>query len=127
MFLGFDRFVEENLATTAAPPHNVIKIDENKYVIELAVAGFSEDDLEIILKNDLLVVRGSRERLDRDYVYRGISTKKFRKSFRLAEGVNVDDVVYDNGILTINLGVLEPEEVEHKIEIKRIDNAKESI
>ena len=116
-FLGFDHLFDEleqitNHAKDTYPPHNVIKSDEMKYDIELAIAGFSKDDITIELKEHVLSIKGDREqRRDQDkYVHKGISGRKFYKSFRLSEYAEVSGADLTDGILTVNIEVVLPEE-----------------
>ncbi len=116
-FLGFDHLFDEleqitNHAKDTYPPHNVIKSDDMKYDIELAIAGFSKDDISIELKEHVLSIRGDREqRRDQEkYVHKGISGRKFYKSFRLSEYAEVTGADLTDGILTVNIEVVLPEE-----------------
>mgnify|MGYP003144782123 FL=1 len=116
-FLGFDHLFDElekitNHANDTYPPHNVIKADDMKYDIELAVAGFSKDDINIELKEHVLYIKGDREkrRKDEAYVHKGISGRKFSKSFRLSEYAEVSGADLTDGILTVSIEVVLPEE-----------------
>ena len=116
-FIGFDHILSQleqvsNHAKDTYPPHNVVKIDDKLYEIELAIAGFVQDDLSIDLKDNVLTVSGERpmRRPETQYVHRGISTRKFVKSFRLSEYTEVAGASLDNGILSISLEVKLPEE-----------------
>ena len=116
-FLGFDHLFDEleqitNHAKDTYPPHNVIKSDDMKYDIELAIAGFSKDDITIELKEHVLSIKGDREqRRDQEkYVHKGISGRKFYKSFRLSEYAEVTGADLTDGILTVNIEVVLPEE-----------------
>ena len=116
-FLGFDHLFDElekitNHANDTYPPHNVIKADDMKYDIELAVAGFSKDDITIELKEHVLYIKGDREkrRKDNAYVHKGISGRKFSKSFRLSEYAEVSGADLTDGILTVSIEVVLPEE-----------------
>ena len=86
--------------------------DDMKYDIELAIAGFSKDDITIELKEHVLSIKGDREqRRDQDkYVHKGISGRKFYKSFRLSEYAEVTGADLTDGILTVNIEVVLPEE-----------------
>ena len=116
-FLGFDHLFDElekitNHANDTYPPHNVIKADDMKYDIELAVAGFSKDDINIELKEHVLYIKGDREkrRKDEAYVHKGTSGRKFSKSFRLSEYAEVSGADLTDGILTVSIEVVLPEE-----------------
>ena len=118
LFVGFDTLFEdlERIHRSAKsgqdnyPPHNVVKVDEEKFLIELAIAGFTKDDIDIELKDGILKVKGSIEADERDYAYKGISSRKFEKSFRLSEFVVIDGADLQDGILVVYARVELPEE-----------------
>jgi molecular chaperone IbpA len=116
-FIGFERIFDEldklaSHANDSYPPHNIIKLNDKSYVIEMAVAGFTRDDLKIDLKDNILYVKGERKPryTTNQYVHRGISTRSFSKSFRLSEYVEVDGASLKEGILSVVLIVKVPEE-----------------
>ena len=116
-FLGFDHIFDqlENIhqhAKDTYPPHNVIKHDNMKYEIELAVAGFNKDHIDIEIKDHVLTITGDRpQRRDQNsYVHKGISARKFKKSYRLSEYTEVTGADMKDGILTVGLEVVLPEE-----------------
>lgn len=117
VFLGFDHIFNEldNISKHAQdsyPPHNVVKEDELNYVLEMAVAGFKEDDISIELKDNILTIEGARERRrePEKYIHKGISARKFKKSFRLSEYTEVNGADLMDGILAIQLEVVLPKE-----------------
>ena len=127
-FVGFDHLFNE-LEYTAKhskdhyPPHNIIKTSESDYLIELAVAGFSEDELTVEVKDRTLTVTGEHVSRGRDFIHRGISTKKFKRNFRLSEHVNVHGADIQDGILAIELKYVIPEEMRpRKINIGQTRN-----
>ena len=114
-FIGFDHILHEldRVATQANenyPPHNVVKVTDTQYTIELAVAGFSRDEIEIEVNDRTLTVLGEHITRKREYVHKGISTKKFTRTFRLSEYVQVVGADLADGLLAINLEVVLPEE-----------------
>lgn len=116
-FLGFDHIFDElNQISAHAkdhyPPHNVVKLEEKKYLVELAVAGFGKDDVDIEVKDHVLTITGNRDRRRNPeaYVHKGISARKFKKSFRLSEYTEVSGADMSDGILTIELEVILPKE-----------------
>ena len=115
-FIGFDHlFSELEYVTKHAndhyPPHNIVKVDEETFLIELAVAGFSKDELDIQFKDRTLTVMGEHISKGREFIHRGISTKKFKRTFRLSEHVNVNGADIQDGILAIELQYVIPEEM----------------
>lgn len=116
-FIGFDHILSElqqisNNAKDVYPPHNIVKYDDKSFEIELAIAGFVQSDLSIELKDHVLTVKGDRlpRRPETQYVHRGISTRKFAKSFRLSEYTEVTGASLRDGILSVGLVVKLPEE-----------------
>ena len=112
-FVGFDTMIDEldrvaRHSGDTFPPHNILKTGEDQYLIELAVAGFTEDELEIEVKNSTLSIRGSVNDT-REYIHKGISTKRFERQFRLSEYVEVMGADFRNGLLAIQLEVIIPE------------------
>jgi HSP20 family molecular chaperone IbpA len=86
--------------------------------ITLAIAGFSEDDLEISVDDKQLTIRGRQTEDDgRDYIYRGIAARQFQRTFVLADGIEVESADLNNGLLSINLTRHEPDRQVRKISI----------
>jgi len=115
-FVGFDHLLKE-LEFTAQhandhyPPHNIIKSSDQDYLIELAIAGFSKDEISVEVKDRTLTVTGEHKSKGREFIHRGISTKKFKRTFRLSEHVNVNGADIQDGILAIKLQYVIPEEM----------------
>ncbi|MGI9452850.1 MAG: Hsp20 family protein [Geminicoccaceae bacterium] len=110
--VGFDRLDElfETAFRNAAqensyPPYNIVKTGDDTYRITLAVAGFGEDDLEIVSKENLLTVRGKGAEADKEiaYLHRGIAKRAFEHRFQLADYVRVSGADLNNGVLDIDL------------------------
>ena len=115
-FVGFDHLFNElehvaRHANDHYPPHNILKTGETDYLIELAVAGFSRGELSIEVKDRTLTVIGEHESKGREYIHRGISTKKFKRTFRLSEHVQVNGADLKDGVLSIELKYVVPEEL----------------
>jgi molecular chaperone IbpA len=106
--------------TTAFPPVNVIKTDEYNFIIELAVAGFKKDEIEITTEKNSLKVSGKKEgEDDRNYISKGIAGRKFSRQFVLSDTVVVKGADLADGILTVKLENVIPEEQKpRKISIK---------
>jgi len=117
-FVGFDHLFQEldwvaKHATDTYPPHNIVKVSEDNYLIEVAVAGFTLDDLDIEQDERTLTVSGEKvknEDSPSEYIHKGISQKKFKRVFRLSEYVHVDGASLKDGILAITLKFELPEE-----------------
>ena len=100
------------------PPHNILKHNDNKFVLEIAVAGFSQEELEVLLDKNTLVVTGEKKRsedLSVSYLHKGIGNRSFKKSFVLERYLIVDDVNLSDGILKIVLERVVPEEEQPRI------------
>lgn len=123
--VGFDRIA--NLMDQAArldaapgyPPFNIEQTSEDAFTIELAVAGFSQDDLSIEFKQNSLIVTGQRKTPEtpRNFLHRGIAERSFERRFGLADHVRVGGAKLENGLLTINLvrelpEILKPRKIE---------------
>ena len=136
--VGFDRLAAlMNSAHRAEtgngfPPYNIQKAGENQYRITMAVAGFSEADLDITTEHNTLTVRGTRPEEGEDenggYLYRGIATRNFERRFNLAYHVRVSGARLDNGLLHIELEREIPEAMKpRKIEISAAGNLIENV
>jgi len=124
--VGFDNIFDEIMRVQAQqsnqnyPPYNIVKHNEDKFVIELAVAGFREGDINITVDKNVLTIEGQQiESLDElekqyEYVHRGISSRNFTRTFTLADHVEVIDASSKNGILSITLERKVPEELKPK-------------
>lgn len=120
--IGFDRFNDlfENLLNEkesrfeAYPPYNIEKIRDDAYRITIAVAGFAPEDLSIVAQDDRLIVSAQKkeEMLEEgaSYLHRGIATRAFERTFRLADHIRVDGASLDHGLLTVSLVREVPEE-----------------
>jgi molecular chaperone IbpA len=123
-FLGFnDQFVrwETNKKTTSSfPPYNVKQIDEDNYTIELAVAGYDRDELEIKVEKDTLTIKSDKKNDDKsDFLHRGIAGRNFTQHFTLGEYMVVKSAELENGMLIINIERELPEAAKPKtIKIK---------
>lgn len=105
------------------PPYNIKKTDENKYVIEIAVAGFAKQDIEIELDGDKMIVKGNLQSTDGDsmenFLFKGISNRAFTRTFALDDQVEVKGAEMFNGMLKIALERIIPEHKKpKKIEIE---------
>jgi len=127
LLLGFEEI--ERLVDRAAkggdgyPPYNIERIARNDddgelLRITLAVAGFAREDLEITLEDKQLTVRGKQhDDKSREYLYRGIASRQFSRTFILADGIEVKSAELANGLLAVDLQRLEPERLVRRIEI----------
>ena len=115
LFDRFDSLLSHGTKMRPASPSsfpffNLVKQSETDFVLEVAVAGFSEDQVDVEVIGRTLKITGTASTDDRDYVYKGISTKSFVKTYTLAQNVDVVGGEMVNGVLTVNLSVIVPEE-----------------
>jgi len=111
-FDSFERLLQSDIQPAKFPPHNIVRKDDYRFVIEMAVAGFEQNEIDLTLKNSTLTVQGLKETKDddkTDYVYRGIANRSFIKTFQLADSVEVRDASLINGMLKIELENVVPE------------------
>ena len=129
-FVGFDNLFNElerlvegtsPQRNTSFPPHNIIKVDDNKYVVEMAVAGFGQDEVDVEIQDGTLIVKGEKkDHTEVDYLYRGIATRSFTKSIRLSETIEVRGAQFKDGILKIGLeNVIPDHKKPRKIEFSK--------
>lgn len=119
-FVGFDRIFDtfSTVSASAYPPHNIIRVDDDTREIEFALAGFSSDDLTVEIKDNMLTIIGEKtekEEDGREYVWHGISSRKFIKQFSLTDYWKVDNAAFNDGILTLVLHREVPEELKPRL------------
>ena len=126
-FIGFnnlwselERVNDRSMTNSSFPPYD-IKRDKDSYQINMALAGFTEDDLSVELKDNTLTIEGNKESGNPDakevadnYIYKGIANRKFKRAFTLADTVEVKDVKLAHGVLTVDLENIIPEEQKPK-------------
>ena len=91
------------------PPHNIVKYTDDEFAIEIAVAGFKKGEVACELKDGVLTVEGEHNSMGREMIHRGISTKKFKRQFRLSEHTQVHGATFEDGLLVIDLRVVIPD------------------
>ena len=115
----FDRLFDIDLeSSNSYPPYNISKVDDNNYVIEMALAGFNKDDIEIELSDGELTVRSKkREDSNKDVnlIHQGISLRSFNRKFTLSEEILVKNAEMKNGMLIIKLEKFIPENKKPKL------------
>jgi molecular chaperone IbpA len=107
--IGFDRLFD--LAETAQragednyPPYNIERLADDRYQISLAVAGFSPDEIAVTAEQNVITIEGGKaDKSEREYLYRGISSRPFKRQFSLADHVQVKSAAFENGLLRIEL------------------------
>lgn len=130
-FIGFDNLFNSrvNFNTGSYPPHNIIKYDELNYGIEIAVSGFTKDDISVIIDSshaagtNVLKISGVQndkaESVEWEYLHRGLASRDFEQSYALAEFMEVREAEVKDGLLKIKIERIIPETLQpRKIEIK---------
>lgn len=126
--IGFSDVFEELEKTSkqlakavSYPPYNIKRIDDTKYVIELAVAGFAKTDVEVTLDGNKLVVKGVAQDEDApdNFIFKGIATRNFTREFTLADKVEIENAELVNGMLKIGLAnMVKVQDAVKKIAVK---------
>ena len=126
--VGFDKLVEEirdasekAKKSVTYPPYNIKQVDENNYVIEMAVAGFGKTDIEVSLDNNKLTVSGNVDTEDAEgsYLWKGIAQRAFQRSFTLADTIEVQSAEMVNGMLKLGLqNIVKANDAIKKIAVK---------
>lgn len=134
--IGFDRvpgLMQSAMRMTDAdlgyPPYNIERAGDDQYKIVVALAGFREDGIEVVVEKNQLTVRGKlAERDEAEYLHRGIATRSFERRFDLAEHIEVAGATFDNGLLAIELKRELPEKLKpRKIAIAGTTSKTETI
>lgn len=121
--VGFDRLFEQmdrhfaNSSGNGYPPYNIAQINEDEYMITLAVAGFSQEDMDITKDGNILTIEGeikSNENETVNYLHKGIASRSFRRQFTLADYVEVESAELKLGMLNVHLKRYIPEEKQPK-------------
>ncbi len=120
IFDNLSRYTSDNMQSTGFPPYNIRKEGDYNYVIELALAGFGKEDIEVEVADGTLSVRSVKENSeDESTVYRGISSRRFERKFTMADDIVVKGAKLENGMLTGELERVVPEEKKPRlIEVK---------
>ena len=111
----FDRLVDYGTTyeTGGFPPYNIRKTDDFKHVIEIALAGFSKDEIEVVLTDGILEIKSrdtvTTEKPKDDLIHKGIAKRAFTRKFTLADDIEVKDAKLENGLLIIELEQIVPE------------------
>ena len=120
--IGFDRLFDEmdrrfaNSASTGYPPYNIAQIDDDEYMISIAVAGFGMDNLDITHEKNILTIEGTSPKGGENvnYLHKGIAGRNFRREFTLADHVEVEGATLELGMLNVHLKRHVPEELQPK-------------
>ena len=128
-----DRVLTSDVQTSSYPPYNIEKIDKDAYLISLAVAGFSEADLSVEVKeNSLVISAGKSDGEKKNYLHRGIASRSFKQQFQLADHVHVTGATHSDGMLHIELKrevpeALKPRQIPISSGSSILSNAKDKV
>jgi molecular chaperone IbpA len=117
--IGFDRLFNvldevQRTAEESLPPYNIERLDENRFRISVALAGFTDDEVALTTERNVLTLEGRKsEKDDKAFLHRGISTRSFKRQFTLADHVEVRGARFENGLLIIDLQRGIPESMKH--------------
>ena len=115
----FDSIFDSWSKAQSFPFYNVVKYGKGEYAIELGLAGFNKKNVKVQYKDGVLTVSGQVDDKEKEYIEKGLAARKFFKQFSLRNDVVVNDAEMKDGVLSVKLGVQEPQEIEIKdIEVK---------
>ena len=118
--VGFDHIFNQHLqpANSNYPPHNIVKYSDSEYAIEVAVAGFTKDEITVEVDQDQLVVRGVQSTKDdstKEYLHKGLASRDFEQSYTLAEYMEVKDAEVKDGMLIVKIERIVPEALKPRV------------
>ena len=113
--IGFDRLFQQLQAQSVInqqnyPPYNIVKVDDENFVIELAIAGFDKKEVNVELEKNVLKIEGKSKDDDKDFIHKGLASRSFERQFTLADDVEVSGGKLENGVLKVELKRVIPEE-----------------
>jgi len=126
-FIGFEdtvkllqRATQQATKAVGYPPYNIKQVKDNKYVIEMAVAGFAKSDIEVTMEGNKLTIKGvSKDSEDETFLYQGIANRAFERTFTLNDKVEIKDAEMVNGMLKVWLeNIIKTQDAIKKIAIK---------
>ena len=125
--IGMDTYFDRIFSYEAQnyPPYNLVQVSEDESRLELALAGFTNDEVKVYTERGNLVVEGSKEKTDgREYIHRGLAQRSFTRSWTISEDTEVSDVTFENGLLSVTLSRIIPESRQKKFFLGGADTAK---
>jgi|TARA_X000001388_G_C2199865_1_gene110818 molecular chaperone IbpA len=117
MFLGFEdafKMLDHYASKSEYPPYNIERVSDDKYTLELAVAGFKKEDIDISIEKNTLKIEGESAKKDADYIHKGLASRKFTRAFHLNKYMEVDTAKMEDGILKVYLVRNVPDEEKPK-------------
>ena len=123
--IGMDTYFDRIFSYEAQnyPPYNLVQVSEDESRLELALAGFTNDEVKVYTERGNLVVEGSKEKTDgREYIHRGLAQRSFTRSWTISEDTEVTDVTFENGLLSVTLSRIIPESRQKKFFLGGVDS-----
>jgi molecular chaperone IbpA len=113
LFDNLDALMQSSTVLDKFPPHNIVRVSDNQYIIEMAIAGIKKEDIDITVEKGVLKIE-SKARFESEgsvnYIYKGIGTRAFTKTFKIADSVIVCGAEFNDGILRVALENIIPDE-----------------
>ena len=109
---GMDNYFDQfyNTTTTNYPPYNIVHVNNIESRLEIALAGFKKKEVKVYTEHGKLIVEGKKdEKKENEYVHRGMAQRSFKREWQLTDDVEIKEVVFEDGLLSINLGKVVPE------------------
>lgn len=116
--IGLDSWFNriENIQDVSYPPYNLIKNSDSDFRLEIALAGFKQDEIKVFTEENQLIVEATKNGEDKkEYVHRGLAQRSFKRAWTLAEDVEVEEVKFEDGILDVHLLRIVPEKYQRRI------------
>ena len=110
--IGLDRTIQNFWESTNAsyPPFNIIQENNHEFTLEIALAGFKKKEVKVYTEHGKLIVEGKKdEKKENEYVHRGMAQRSFQRGWQLTDDVEIKEVTFEDGLLSINLGKVVPE------------------
>ena len=110
--IGLDSYIDQFWGTTAQtyPPYNIVQHNNHESSLEIALAGFKKKEVKVYTEHGKLVVDGKKEeKKETEYVHRGMAQRSFQRGWQLTDDVEIKEVIFEDGLLSIHLGKIVPE------------------
>ena len=110
--IGLDQYIDQFWQTASAtyPPYNILQHSNHESSLEIALAGFKKKEVKVYTEHGKLIVEGKKdEKKENEYVHRGMAQRSFKREWQLTDDVEIKEVTFEDGLLSINLGKVVPE------------------
>ena len=124
--IGVDHYLNRlftNEAQASYPPYNLVNVDDNTFRVEVALAGFKDEEIKVYTQDSKLTVVGNKdEKGDARYIHRGLAQRSFTRSWTLSEDTEITDVIFEHGLLSVTLTRIVPEKYQKRVWFGSEDN-----